>query len=173
MRPPIFLFGLARKERQRRARWKKEKGAARDRQLSFRYSVRATAQPGCELYSSGKPVYSCFRGWLRLRSRRCLSRKRRFGTAICLRSPGESKEGPQPLFVSFQNREILKRARRVKQTCRGHVCSQSGEQTCLRPGQEKSKSSPPLWRFFCNFSLSKQRKVAYPACAYTSAGTNQ
>ena len=29
MRPPIFLFGLARKERQRGALWKKEKGASK------------------------------------------------------------------------------------------------------------------------------------------------
>ena len=85
---------------------------------------------------------------------------------------GESKEGPQPLFVSFQNRESQGRARRVKQTCRGHVCSQSGEQTCLRPGQEKSKSSPPKCRFSCNFSLDKQREVEFAACAYRSVGTN-
>ena len=83
------------------ARWrKKEKGAARDRQLRFRYSVRATAQPGCELFSSGKPVCPCFRGGLRLRSRRCLCRKRRSGTADRIRSPGRIQRGAEaPLCV--------------------------------------------------------------------------
>ena len=116
------------------------------------------------MYSSGKPACSCFRGGLRLRSRRCLYRKRRSGTGVCLRSPGRIQRGAAAPLCVVSNRVVLRRARRVKQTCRGHVCSQSGEQTCLRPGQEKSKSSPPECRFSCNFSLDKQREVEFAAC---------
>ena len=51
MRPPIFLFGLARKERQRRARWKKEKGAERDERM---YEDQARHRDRRTWYSSGQ-----------------------------------------------------------------------------------------------------------------------
>ena len=88
-------------------------------------------------------------------------------------SLGRIQRGAEAPLCVVLIRESQGRARRVKQTCRGHVCSQSGEQTCLRPGQEKSKSSPPKCRFSCNFSLGKQREVEFAACAHRSAGTNR
>ena len=92
---------------------------------------------------------------------------------LSIRSPGRIQRGAAAPLCVVSNREGQGRARRVKQTCRGHVCSQSGEQTCLRPGQEKSKSSPPKCRFSCNFSLDKQREVESAACAFKWPGSKR
>ena len=68
MRPPVFLFDLARKERQRRARWKKEKGAPKNRYVPAprhprMASLTLAALPGRQTASRGE-----MRGMIPVRS---------------------------------------------------------------------------------------------------------
>jgi hypothetical protein len=129
----------------------------------FRFSYRVDL--GIEPYVAGGFGLSGRRAGTESPSRvsLCSPRQPPLGKgAFKMRSPGRIQRGAEAPLCVVLIRVVLRRARRVKQTCRGHVCSQSGEQTCLRPGQEKSKSSPLKCRFSCNFSLDKQREVEFP-----------
>ena len=87
----------------------------------------------------------------RLRSRRCLVEKRTTLTPL----PGESNGGIRrsPLAVS------IREGQGSRKRAGGTFAAKAGSKLCLRPGPENTESSPPLWRFFCNFSLANQRKV--------------
>ena len=89
----------------------------------------------------------------RLRSRRCLEEKRTTLTPL----PGESNGGSADPPWPFQLGRV-KGGRDASQTCRWHVCSQSGEQAMLATRAREYGIFPSLVAFLLQLFFGQSKK---------------